>query len=43
MVAYKDMSLSEFNELKSAHNDFQHVEDKQILEQNLTMICIYGL
>ena len=43
MVAYKDMSLHEFNELKEHNNDFQHVQDKQVLEQGLTMICIYGL
>lgn len=43
MVAYKDMTLEQFNDLKANYNDFQHVEDKQILEQGLTIICIYGL
>jgi magnesium-transporting ATPase (P-type) len=43
MVAYKDMSMSEFNELKASNNNFEHVQDKQVLEQGLTMICIYGL
>ena len=43
MVAYKDISLHAFNELKAQHNNFETVQDKEVLEQDLTMICIFGL
>ena len=43
MIAYNDMSLSEFESLKSAHNNFEKESDREVLEKHLTIIGIYGL
>jgi cytidylate kinase len=32
LVAYRDMSLAEFNRIKSDNNDFEKEADREILE-----------
>lgn len=43
LVTFRDMSLEEFEGLKSSNNDFQDVEDRACLETDLTAIGIFGL
>jgi len=43
LVAYRDMSMEEFEELKGANNDFAEDEDRLVLEENLTALAIFGL
>jgi Ca2+-transporting ATPase len=43
LVTYRDMSLDEFNQIKADNNDFEKEEDREILEQNLTAVGIFGL
>lgn len=37
------MSMSQFDHMKSQHNDFAKEEDRLILEQDLTAVGIFGL
>ena len=37
------MSMSEYNRIKAANNNFEKEEDKEVLEQDLTAIGIFGL
>lgn len=43
LIAYKDISLHEFNSLKSWNNNFEKESDREVLEKDLTIIGIYGL
>jgi len=43
LVTFRDMSLEEFEGLKSSNNDFQDVEDRACLETDLTAMGIFGL
>lgn len=44
LIAYKDLSVAEFERLKAQHNDFKEEADREQLEQlGLTIIGIYGL
>lgn len=42
-MTYSDMSLDEFNRIKSENNDFESEADREVLEQNLTAYGIFGL
>jgi len=37
------MSMAEYNRIKAANNNFDKEEDKEVLEQDLTAIGIFGL
>jgi len=44
LIAYKDLSIEEFNDIKRNHNNFKEEKDREVLEQlGLTVIGIYGL
>lgn len=43
LVTYRDMSMAEFNQIKSQNNDFEKEADREILEQDLTAVGIFGL
>ncbi len=43
LVAYKDMSMDEFNELKEANNEFKKEKDREILETDLCVAGIFAL
>ena len=44
LIAYHDMSLTEFNQLKKQNNDFASEADREELEKSgLTVIGIYGM
>lgn len=44
LIAYKDLSIQEFNDIKRNHNNFKEEKDREVLEQlGLTVIGIYGL
>lgn len=43
LITYKDMSMDEYNQLKSDNNDFAKEGDRQCLETNLVAIGIFGL
>ena len=43
MVAYKDMSLEDFEALKAENNDFADEEDKFVLESEMTAAAIFGI
>jgi len=43
LIAFTDLTVSQYDDLKAANNDFQKEEDREILEQNMTMICIFAL
>jgi len=44
LIAYKDMSIEEFKQLKANNNDFASENDREKLEElGLTVIGIYGL
>jgi magnesium-transporting ATPase (P-type) len=43
LITYRDMSMAEYNRIKAANNNFDKEEDKEVLEQDLTAIGIFGL
>ena len=43
LITYKDMSMDEYNQLKSDNNDFAKEADRQCLEKNLVAVGIFGL
>jgi magnesium-transporting ATPase (P-type) len=43
LVCFRDMSMEEFENLKSANNDFEKAEDRGCLETDLTAMGIFGL
>ena len=43
LITYRDMSMSEYEQLKAENNNFEKEGDRQILEQDLTAIGIFGL
>lgn len=43
LVAYRDMTMDEFNELKASNNDFSKPEDRDCLEKELVGVGIFGL
>jgi P-type Ca2+ transporter type 2B len=43
LVAFKDMSMSDYEALKSENNDFATDEDRKVLETDLTGLGIFGL
>mmetsp|Transcript_22171 Transcript_22171/g.16568 ORF Transcript_22171/g.16568 Transcript_22171/m.16568 type:complete len:230 (-) Transcript_22171:529-1218(-) len=43
LIAYTDYSIAEFEAMKRANNNFQKEDDREVLETNMTVICIYAL
>lgn len=43
LITYRDMSMSEYESIKASNNDFAKESDKEVLEQGLTAIGIFGL
>jgi len=43
LITYKDMSMNEYQEIKSANNDFAKESDKEVLENGLIAIGLFGL
>jgi Ca2+ transporting ATPase len=43
LITYKDMSMSEYENIKYANNDFAKESDKEVLENGLIAIGIFGL
>ena len=43
LLTYRDMSMAEFEQLKADNNDFSTDEDRVVLEDHLTALCIFGL
>lgn len=43
LITYKDMSMSEYENLKASNNNFEKEGDRQVLEEGLTAVGIFGL
>jgi Ca2+ transporting ATPase len=43
LITYKDMSMDAYNAIKAAHNNFEKEKDREVLEQGLVAIGIFGL
>jgi len=43
MICYRDMSMDEFEALKSDNNNFENESDRDVLEQELIAIAIFGI
>ena len=43
MIAYADISNSDYETLKASNNNFKSENDREVLEKNLTVIGIYAL
>ena len=43
LIAYTDMSVQEYENLKSQNNDFHSEKDREVLETDLTVIGILAL
>jgi len=43
LMTYNDMSMAEYENIKSENNDFETEKDREVLENNLTAYAIFGL
>jgi magnesium-transporting ATPase (P-type) len=44
LIAYKDLTMTEFENLRAQNNQFKDEKDREVLENlGLTVIGIYGL
>jgi len=43
LVSYRDMSMDEFEQIKADNNNFETHADKEVLEDNLCALGIFGL
>lgn len=43
LFAYREMSVDDFNALKEENNNFENEEDKYVLEEDLTAMCMFGI
>lgn len=43
LISYVDIDVNEFNQMKAEANNFKTTEDMEILENELTMVGIFGL
>lgn len=43
LVTFKDMSMEEFEHLKSNNNEFLTPDDRECLEDGLTALAVYGI
>jgi len=43
LICYRDMSMEQYEELKAANNDFETEADREVLEDELVAVGIFGL
>jgi magnesium-transporting ATPase (P-type) len=43
LITYKDMSMDAYNDLMNENNNFATEKDKEVLECDLTAVCIFGI
>ena len=43
LIAYTDLTVNEFENLKSQNNGFKSEKDREVLESSLTVVGIFGL
>jgi Ca2+-transporting ATPase len=43
LYAYRDIPVEAYEQLKAQNNNFDHETDRLILEENLTLLAMYGL
>jgi len=43
LITYRDMSIDEYNQIKAENNEFEKEKDREILENDLTAIGLFGL
>ena len=43
LLAYTDYPYHEYEAMKASNNNFTKEEDREILENEMTVICIFGL
>ena len=43
LITYRDMSMADYEQLKADNNNFEKEADREVLENNLTAIGIFGL
>lgn len=43
LVAYADLPMGEYENLKAGNNDFKHEKDREVLEASLTVVGIFAL
>jgi len=43
LVCYRDIDIDTFNEHKASNNDFEKADDREVLEEDLTAVCIFGI
>lgn len=43
MIAYTDIKMEEYEKIRLANNNFKSEQDREVLEENLTIVGIYAL
>ena len=43
LMSYRDMSLEEYQNLKSENNDFANEKDREVLEKELVIAGVFGI
>lgn len=43
LVTYKDMTLDEYNNLKSSNNNFENEDDREVLESDFVIAGFFAL
>jgi len=43
LITYRDLSMKEFERIKRENNDFEKESDREVLEQQLVAVGIFGL
>jgi len=43
LITYRDLSMEEFERVKSENNDFEKESDREKLEKDLISVGIFGL
>ena len=43
LVAFADLPLREYEDLKASNNEFKHEKDREVLEASLTVVGVFAL
>lgn len=43
LITYRDMSMSDFESIKADNGNFEKESDREVLEQDLVAVGIFGL
>lgn len=43
MICYTDYSIQEYELMKSSNNNFAKEDDRETMENEMTLVCIYAL